>query len=1044
MLIVTDLHGSILSVSDSVERVFGYSPSDLIDRHIELFVPIGLRSKHRDHMTRYAYRPHARTMGIGMDLHAMCADGSQVPVEVSLRVLREDDRDLVRAVVRRVESSNSLTPDTSELIARIRQLELTSGGMQEAQTLVAELTSAAYQDRPVGIWRFDQSLSAYVVEAAANMPDDFVGWVTPVTDDGLITQAVFTQGVSLVPAGKFDAEPDSFMGRFGRAGGIAAVVGGRYEPYGAISVHTSESDPLTLEDAEELQAIAAELSRFAMAASSQEALVRESELQSKLAEIGRVFSSSNRMEDVYETFAELLGELIPYHRITLAEIDHSTDTIMTRYGANLDGSDIEGWESGTAHDLKGTSSETMVKTKVGLYMNFADSEEFSARLPGSPTSSAGLIGVLNIPLIVNGVVVGTLTLNSSGDQRFDDESLQLGERIAAQISGSFLSSSLAESLEKEAARRGSLNEIGEIIGASLDFPSVFPRLFESLKSALNVDLIVVTDIDAEAGTKIDFLTHGGSVDPPVVEPLKGSITNVVAQSNRLVSVSLETIAKEEQLSEQVRENSIQTMMNTGMSAWLAVPLIDQGEVISVFHVLSKEKSVFDRGDGEFVSQVATRIVSAVVNSRLHEVAQEYAKRQEILARLSREIGGSLESSDNFDQFAALLSELVPVDRLAISNVDVSNQTAESLYVSSSELISGGERTRFRTSDTPTGHVADIGETVVINNAEEASRFSDWVGVQRGVMSSVSVSMGRDSEFVRVFQVSCIEPDSYDPEKVSLIEQVANQISGAVANQQLYRRSIELGHERERSIRLEAETARLASVNQAKNDFLNLLTHELKTPLTSIIAFADLIGRGSENGLSDRQLQQLGVIKRNAWQLDALIQDLVDVSSIERGNIEIVPVETDLAVLVSGVLEGLGPNLEQRNQSVEYSPPEGGAVAVVDRQRATQIVSNLVSNSSKYSPRDTTIYVSVEITGDNVMVVVEDEGAGIPEGDLGNVFELFHRVDNEETRQVPGTGQGLYLVKQLVELHGGSVRIGNRYLAGKGARAVVLLPVEFAG
>ena len=277
-------------------------------------------------------------------------------------------------------------------------------------------------------------------------------------------------------------------------------------------------------------------------------------------------------------------------------------------------------------------------------------------------------------------------------------------------------------------------------------------------------------------------------------------------------------------------------------------------------------------------------------------------------------------------------------------------------------------------------------------------------------------------------------------------QIANQISGAVANQQLYRRSIELGQERERSIRLEAETARLASVNEAKNDFLNLLTHELKTPLTSIIAFADLMGRGADNELSDRQMQQLSVIQRNAWQLDALIQDLVDVSSIERGNIELEPVETDVAVLVSGVLEGLGPNLEQRGQSVIYKSTESDekVLAVLDRQRITQVVSNLVSNASKYSPKGTTVFVTVEAVGDQVMVIVEDEGSGIPENDLKNVFELFHRVDNEMTRQVPGTGQGLYLVKQLVELHGGSVRIGNRYMAGKGTRAVVRLPVLFAG
>ena len=199
-------------------------------------------------------------------------------------------------------------------------------------------------------------------------------------------------------------------------------------------------------------------------------------------------------------------------------------------------------------------------------------------------------------------------------------------------------------------------------------------------------------------------------------------------------------------------------------------------------------------------------------------------------------------------------------------------------------------------------------------------------------------------------------------------------------------------------------------------------------------------------MTGRQLQQLQVIQRNAWQLDALIQDLVDVSSIERGSIELEPVKTDVTALVAGVLEGLAPNIEGRGQSVKFETPEedSGTEAVIDRQRITQVVSNLVSNASKYSPADTTIFVAVERVGDHVMVSVEDEGPGIPESDLQHVFELFHRVDNEITRQVPGTGQGLYLVKQLVELHGGTVRIGNSYLTGKGARAVVMLPVEFSG
>ena len=268
-------------------------------------------------------------------------------------------------------------------------------------------------------------------------------------------------------------------------------------------------------------------------------------------------------------------------------------------------------------------------------------------------------------------------------------------------------------------------------------------------------------------------------------------------------------------------------------------------------------------------------------------------------------------------------------------------------------------------------------------------------------------------------------NAYGAEEVETIEQIAIQVAGAVANQQLYRRSIELGQERERSIRLEAERSRLEGANEAKNEFLNLLSHELKTPLTSIIAFADLLARSGDDNFSDRQVQHLGVIQRNAWHLDSLIQDLVDVSRIERGMIEIITEDSDLSALVTGVLEGQIPKIEEMGQTINFDAPESAIRANVDRQRVVQIVSNLVSNASKYSPAGTMISVVVGSNGPMAFVRVEDEGPGIPEDDLVTVFDLFHRVDNEVTRQVPGTGQGLYLVRQLVELHGGQVTISSR-------------------
>ena len=1040
VLIVSDLRGTISSVSESVAEVLGYSPSELIGENIERLVPVGLHSKHRDHMTRYAQRPHARTMGIGLELNAVHAAGTLIPVEVSLRVLRGPEENLVRAVIRRSDPSLVRTDEITNLFARVRQLELTSGSLSEVFELVSELTSSIFADRSTAIWKYDSTADGYVIESVCNMPSDLVGTVTPRDEYGLITNAAFAQGVSIYSGEEDARRMPQFMLDLGLPGGIAATIGGRFEPFGAITVYFSATDALRLSDAVQLQVIATELSRFILSAQTEEALVRESELQAKLAEIGRIFSGSSELDEIYSTFAKQVRELIPFHRITLAEIDHSTQLISTRFAINADGDDIEGWESGTTHPLAGTSAEEMSKTKKGLFLNFADSEEFSRTLPGAPDPSAGLTGVLNVPLIVNGVVVGTLTLNTTTGQVFSEESQLLAERIAAQISGSFLSSSLSKSLELEAARRGSLNEIGEVIGSTLDISSVFPDFAKILKSVVPLDYVAITDVDVEAGTKIDILEYGDFEHEPVVEPLESSITGLVVSGDRLVSVSRSGLETEGRLDDETRLSSSQTFETTGMSAWVAAPLRSQNKIVGVLHTLSSTLDEYSVADCLFISQVASRVASAVANSRLHETAQEFARQQGVLAEISRVIGSSFDTSETFEEFAEILATLIPFDRMAVMNVDVSNETAETLYMSTTGKFSGSDRQRIDTPGTPSGYAAQAGETVLINDRSQVDKFPNWIGWERGAATSISVPMGRDGVFAKVFQLSTAMTDAYGPDEVKLIEQVANQISGAVANQQLYRRSMELAQERERSIRLEAERSRLASVNDAKTEFLNLLTHELKTPLTSIIAFADLLARGNESDLSNRQVQQLSVIQRNAWQLDALIQDLVDVSSIERGSVELEQVDTDISALVIGVLEGLTPSFQDRNQKLDVAVADEPVRANVDEQRITQVVSNLVSNASKYSPSDTTISVWVENAVGGVAVIVEDQGPGIPEADVEQVFELFHRVDNEATRQVPGTGQGLYLVRQLVGLHGGSVDIGARTDGGTGTRVVVKLPV----
>jgi len=337
-------------------------------------------------------------------------------------------------VIRRAGRLGGIAPDISDLSARTRQIELTLGDISEVYDRVLDLAYETYSGRPVGIWRYREADSGYILERALGMPDSKVGTIVMVREEGLITQAAFVQGVSVVsPDSKNPNRTFMFMNAY--PGGIAAAIGGRCEPYGAIAVFFSEDDQLTVDDTGDLQTIATELSRFVLAALSEEALAREAALQAKLAEIGRMFSSSPHIDDVFLAFAGLVNDLITHRRITLNEIDLSAQTIVTRYALNSDGTGVDGLEMGTLLPLAGTTSDSISVTRDGLFINFENSEEFSRTLRGAPGPEASLTGVLNVPLIVRGDVIGTLTLSSSGDQKYSDESLQLGQRVAAQISG---------------------------------------------------------------------------------------------------------------------------------------------------------------------------------------------------------------------------------------------------------------------------------------------------------------------------------------------------------------------------------------------------------------------------------------------------------------------------------------------------------------------------------------------------------------------------------------------------------------------------------
>ncbi|MCA9792174.1 MAG: PAS domain S-box protein [Candidatus Eremiobacteraeota bacterium] len=246
-------------------------------------------------------------------------------------------------------------------------------------------------------------------------------------------------------------------------------------------------------------------------------------------------------------------------------------------------------------------------------------------------------------------------------------------------------------------------------------------------------------------------------------------------------------------------------------------------------------------------------------------------------------------------------------------------------------------------------------------------------------------------------------------------------------------------ERRRLSELEHEKAALEATTRARTGFLAHITHELRTPMNSIIGFTDMLRRRLRE-LPERDRDSLETIDRNAKHLLGIINDLLDISKVEAGKVELCPEEFSLEALARDVMAAVAPLAARTNSRCHLTIGEDPGVLNSDPTRIRQILYNLLSNACKFTHEGE---VELHLSGDRdrVTVVVQDDGIGIAADHLERIFEPFTQADSTITRRFGGTGLGLALSKSFCEMLGGEISVESEL--GKGSRFTVRLPRRLA-
>jgi signal transduction histidine kinase len=288
------------------------------------------------------------------------------------------------------------------------------------------------------------------------------------------------------------------------------------------------------------------------------------------------------------------------------------------------------------------------------------------------------------------------------------------------------------------------------------------------------------------------------------------------------------------------------------------------------------------------------------------------------------------------------------------------------------------------------------------------------------------------EAIGAINVVRVEAIPFTDTQIALLQTFADQAVIAIENVRLFTELQEQNRE------VEHKSLELAAASQAKSEFLANMSHELRTPLNAIIGFSEVLVDRMFGDLSDKQDEYLRDIHASGQHLLSLINDILDLSKIEAGRMELEPADFDLSTVIDNALILVRERAGRRGITLGHAIDDRIGVIRGDERKVKQVLLNLLSNAIKFTPEGGRVDVHATARGKRVEVSVIDTGIGIAPEDQEAVFEEFRQV-GPAANKVEGTGLGLTLSRKFVELHGGRLSVESRL--GAGSTFTFTLPIE---
>jgi signal transduction histidine kinase len=241
-------------------------------------------------------------------------------------------------------------------------------------------------------------------------------------------------------------------------------------------------------------------------------------------------------------------------------------------------------------------------------------------------------------------------------------------------------------------------------------------------------------------------------------------------------------------------------------------------------------------------------------------------------------------------------------------------------------------------------------------------------------------------------------------------------------------------------KIEEQNKQLKKLNKEKSNILNVTSHELRTPIAAIKGYVQIILKQKLGEINDDQKKSLEVVLRNANRLDALVQDLLDISRLDLGRMKFIPEQTDITTIVKETVETMHVVTLEKQIQINTSLEDSLPYLIVDKERIKQVLVNLLTNAIKFSEYNSKIDLIIRKNNEDIFFEIKDYGRGIPKDHIANIFDSFYQVKPED-KKLGGVGLGLAISQGILIVHGGKIWVESTGEPGKGSKFIFTLPIH---